>query len=44
MLLLLVVVLEVLRAGLLSKVGKKVLVLEQHYIVGGCMYFEKKKM
>ena len=25
-------------AGLLSRVGKKVLVLEQHYIAGGCMH------
>jgi all-trans-retinol 13,14-reductase len=30
-------------AGFLSKVGKKVLVLEQHYIAGGCMHsFEEK--
>ena len=32
-------------AGLLSRVGKKVLVLEQHYIAGGCMHsFEEKEV
>ena len=30
-------------AGLLSRVGKRVLVLEQHYIAGGCCHtFEEK--